>query len=50
MFASAYFEGIEQAEKQQILKEVTDILEPDYNLDGDWYIDYVRLRFVAVKE
>jgi trans-aconitate methyltransferase len=50
MFASAYFEGIEQAEKQQILKEVTDILEPDYNKDGDWYIDYVRLRFVAVKE
>lgn len=50
MFGSAYFEGIDQAEKEQILTEITDIVEPYYNQNGDWYIDYVRLRFVAVKE
>jgi trans-aconitate methyltransferase len=49
MFGSTFFEGIEQAEKEQILTEITDIVEPHYNKDGDWYIDYVRLRFVAVK-
>lgn len=50
MFGPVYFEGMEQEEKEQILTEITDIVEPYYNKDGDWYIDYVRLRFVAVKE
>jgi trans-aconitate methyltransferase len=50
MFGTAYFEGIEQTEKEQILTEITDIVEPNFNKDGLWYIDYVRLRFVAVKE
>jgi len=50
MFGLTYFEGIEQTEKEQILTEITDIVEPNYNKDGEWHIDYVRLRFVAVKE
>jgi trans-aconitate methyltransferase len=50
MFAPVYFEGIEQQEKQQILNEITDLLEPDYMKNGQWYADYKRLRFVAVKE
>ena len=50
MFGPIYFEGIAQAEKEQILNEITDILEPDYNKDGEWYADYKRLRFIAVKE
>lgn len=50
MFGGIYFEGIEETERQQILAEITDILEPDYNDNGEWYADYVRLRFVAVKE
>jgi len=50
MFGSAYFEGIDETEKEQILTEITDIVEPNYDKDGDWYIDYVRLRFVAIKE
>ena len=49
MFGDAFFEGIEPAEKEQILNEVTDILEPYYNRDGDWYADYMRLRFIALK-
>jgi trans-aconitate methyltransferase len=50
MFAPIYFEGIAQAEKEQILDEITDLLEPDYNKKGKWYADYKRLRFIAVKE
>jgi trans-aconitate methyltransferase len=50
MFGPTFFEGIEETEKQQILAEITDLLEPTYNVNGNWYADYVRLRFVAVKE
>jgi trans-aconitate methyltransferase len=50
MFGDTFFDGIDETEKEQIVAEITDIVEPNYNKDGDWYIDYVRLRFVAVKE
>jgi trans-aconitate methyltransferase len=50
MFGSQYLEGIEETEKQQILKEITAILEPAYNENGQWYADYKRLRFIAIKE
>jgi trans-aconitate methyltransferase len=49
MFGPIYFEGIAPVEKEQILNEITDILEPDYNKDGQWYADYKRLRFIAIK-
>jgi len=49
MFGDTFFEGIETTEKQQILTEITNLLEPYYNNNGEWYADYVRLRFVAVK-
>jgi trans-aconitate methyltransferase len=49
MFGDTFFEGIEETEKQQIVAEITDLLEPYYNKDGNWYVDYVRLRFVAIK-
>jgi trans-aconitate methyltransferase len=50
MFGDAFFEGIDETEKEQILAEITNLVEPYYNKNGDWYADYVRLRFVAVKE
>jgi SAM-dependent methyltransferase len=50
MFAPTYFEGIPQEEKEQIFNEITDALEPFYNDNGQWYADYKRLRFIAVKE
>ncbi|WP_158825111.1 methyltransferase domain-containing protein [Mucilaginibacter lacusdianchii] len=50
MFGSQYFAGIPETEQQQILEEITDILEPHYNESGQWYADYKRLRFIAVKE
>jgi trans-aconitate methyltransferase len=50
MFAPLYLVGIPNDEKQQMLKEVTALLEPEYNENGQWYADYKRLRFIAVKE
>jgi trans-aconitate methyltransferase len=50
MFGDTFFEGIEETEKEQIVEEITDLLEPDYTNDGNWYADYKRLRFIAIKE
>ncbi|MDN3549882.1 methyltransferase domain-containing protein [Mucilaginibacter aquaedulcis] len=50
MFGAQFLEGIPDEEKPQILKEITQKLEPYYNEGGQWYADYKRLRFVAVKE
>jgi len=50
MFGSAFFEGIPATELKQILEEITDALEPVCNKNGEWYADYKRLRFIAVKE
>jgi trans-aconitate methyltransferase len=50
MFAPLYLVGVPEEEKQEMLKEVTALLEPHYNENGQWYADYKRLRFIAVKE
>jgi trans-aconitate methyltransferase len=50
MFGAQFLEGIADDEKEQILAEITKKLEPYYNENGQWYADYKRLRFVAVKE
>lgn len=50
MFGAQFLEGIPEEEKEQILKEITHKLEPYYNEGGQWYADYKRLRFVAIKE
>ncbi|MBL4676241.1 MAG: methyltransferase domain-containing protein [Mucilaginibacter sp.] len=50
MFAPLYLVGIPEEEKKQMLTEVTELLEPHYIENGQWYADYVRLRFTAVKE
>jgi len=50
MFGAQYLENIPEEEKAEILKEITHKLEPYYNEGGQWYADYKRLRFVAIKE
>lgn len=50
MFGGYFLQGIPEDEKQEILKEITALLEPHYNKDGKWYSDYKRLRFIAIKE
>ncbi len=50
VFGSALFQQIPAAELPQILNEITDLLQPTNEADGQWYADYKRLRFVAIKE
>jgi trans-aconitate methyltransferase len=50
MFGSPVFKMVPAAELPQILNEITDLLQPTNQEDGQWYADYKRLRFVAVKE
>ena len=50
MFGSQYFEDVPADKKQVMLKEITDILRPALCEDGQWYADYKRLRFIAVRE
>lgn len=50
MFGSPYFEGVDANDKQLMLKEITEILRPTFYQDRQWYADYKRLRFIAVKE
>jgi len=50
MFGIQYLVAIPEEEKTIIIKEITDILEPQYNENGLWYADYKRLKFIAVKE
>jgi hypothetical protein len=49
MFGPSFFEGIPEDKLQVILSEITDLLQPDYEDNGEWYADYKRLRFIAVK-
>ena len=50
MFASSYFNGIEENVIADILTEVQNILEPTNYRNGIWYADYKRLRIAAVKQ
>jgi trans-aconitate methyltransferase len=50
MFGEPYFEGIAKEEKQQMLQEITAILRPAYYRDGQWFAEYKRLSFTAVRE
>lgn len=50
MFASDFFTGVKEAHQTEILQELTEQLQPYYHRDGEWYADYKRLRFIAIKE
>ncbi|MGI4805013.1 MAG: class I SAM-dependent methyltransferase [Janthinobacterium lividum] len=50
MFASDFFIGVKEAHQQIILNELVEQLQPAYEKNGEWYADYKRLRFIAIKE
>ncbi|GAA4316970.1 methyltransferase domain-containing protein [Compostibacter hankyongensis] len=49
MFGGALFEGIPEAEQQDLAREAQELLRPSCYRNGRWYADYRRLRFVAEK-
>jgi trans-aconitate methyltransferase len=50
MFGSSLFKNVPAAELPLILNEITALLQPTCEVDAQWYADYKRLRFIAVKE
>jgi SAM-dependent methyltransferase len=50
MFGAALLSGVPEADRDALLDAMEEVLRPLMFRDGDWYVDYVRLRFVAVKE
>jgi SAM-dependent methyltransferase len=49
-FASSFVRMVPASERQDLLTEVSDRCAPQLRSDdGRWTVDYVRLRFVAVK-
>ena len=50
MFGSSIFKPVPATELSQILNEITGLLQPTNQVDGQWYADYKRLRFIALRE
>lgn len=51
-FGFAFLEHLaNDEERNQVAQEVQDYLQPSYQReDGKWFIMYVRLRVIAIKE
>ncbi len=50
MFCSRFFEGIGNEDKLKIYSIVKEKLKATNLSDSRWFVDYVRLRFIASKE
>lgn len=50
MFGGGFFNGVPAEQKAIMVNEITEILRPYYCEDGQWFADYKRLRFIAIKE
>lgn len=50
MFATSYLENLDPETAENILDEVQEKIRPTNFRDDNWYADYVRLRFIAIKE
>jgi trans-aconitate 2-methyltransferase len=50
MYAADIVQGLPDSARTTFFQQVEDRLRPTQHHDGTWYIDYVRLRFVAIKE
>lgn len=49
MFVRAPFDHVAESVREEIISEVQEEIRPRLFHDGSWYIDYVRIRFRAVK-
>ena len=48
-FGSAFYQGIPESQKKEILSAIISRLKSTNFKDGKWYADYKRLRILAVK-
>lgn len=50
MFGSDYLERVNSEAREQYFQRVEELLRPELFRDGQWWADYRRLRFVAIKK
>lgn len=50
MFGSNFFDSMPPAVINEVLEETRELLRPTLFHEGQWYADYRRLRFVAIRE
>lgn len=50
MFGGPLFRGLDPASRRDAIRRITDKLRGGLYRDGKWYVDYRRLRIVAVRE
>jgi len=50
MFGASIFKAVPAGELPQTINEITGVLQATNEVDGQWYADYKRLRFIAIKE
>ncbi|MGH6994125.1 MAG: hypothetical protein ACREES_00395, partial [Stellaceae bacterium] len=48
-FAETFLALVPQADRPALKADVEDLARPHLFHDGTWIVDYVRLRFAAVK-
>ncbi len=49
-FCSPFFNGLSASEIDEICSDVNERLRPSLYRDGQWYVDYKRIRVIARKE
>ncbi len=49
MFDKAPFEGLDENLKSVLINEAVEAARPVLYKDGQWYVDYVRIRIKAEK-
>ena len=50
MFGGPLFQGLDAAARRESLNRIVERLRPALYRDGKWFVDYRRLRIVAVRE
>ncbi|WP_183192759.1 class I SAM-dependent methyltransferase [Brevibacillus nitrificans] len=48
-FCSPFFTGLSAAEIDEVCTEISDLLRPALYQNGQWYVDYKRIRVIAHK-
>jgi trans-aconitate methyltransferase len=49
-FAGDFLESIDVEDQQKIINRTVELAKPTLFTDGQWYADYRRLRFLAIKK
>lgn len=50
VFADNELAGVPAADREEVIHHVEQRLRPDLFREGDWFVDYKRLRIVAIKQ